>query len=82
VKLAYPIPHRVTIRMVGCMLVASCTCKTWAAQADPRRYDKMPGAWYPNGLLPSPTEELIAKAHEHATDHVLEQQRLARKAAA
>lgn len=81
-KLTYKIPHRVTLRMVGPMFVASCSCKNWAAQADPRRYDKIPGAWYPNGLLPSPISELITKAHEHASDHVLEQQGLTRKAAA
>lgn len=80
-KLAYKIPHRVTARMVGSMFVASCTCKKWAGQIDPRRYEKMPGAWYPAGILPSPIDELLGKAHQHATDHVLEQQQLTRKAA-
>lgn len=84
-KLTYPIPHRVTCRMVGAMFVASCTCKKWAAQVDPRKYDQPDVASlgsFLRGILPVPTEELIATAHKHATDHVLERQGIARKVAA
>lgn len=81
-KLAYKIPHKVTARMLGNMFVASCTCKRWAAQADPRKYDGMPGAWYPDGILPSPVAELIEAGHKHATDHVLDAHRLTRQDAA
>ena len=81
-KLAYKIPHKVTCRMVGAMFVASCTCKNWAGQIDPRRYDGAPAAWYDNGILPCPVAELLEKAHKHATDHVLEHHNIQRKAAA
>lgn len=78
----YQIPHRVTARMVGAMLVASCSCKQWAAQTDPRKYQGLPWAWYDNGILPSAVGELLGAAHKHATDHVLEAHDLTRKAAA
>lgn len=80
-KLSYSIPHKVTLRMVGSMMVASCSCKDWAAQANPRKYDGLAAGWYDDGILPSPISELIEASHKHATDHVLEHHQLTRKAA-
>jgi hypothetical protein len=80
-KLAYPIPHRVTCRMVGAMFVASCTCKKWAAQADPHRYDGTMAEWL-TSFVGTPVSDLIAAGHKHATDHVLERQGIAREVAA
>jgi hypothetical protein len=77
-KLSYPIPHRVTARMVGAMFVASCTCRKWAAQADPRAHDRLL-VMFPG--MASAVEDLLEKAHQHASDHVLEQFGLKRKAA-
>lgn len=79
-KLAYKIPHKVTLRMVGSMFVATCNCHGWAQYVNPRGRDGM-AAIFP-GLFTPVVEELIGRAHEHATDHVLEAHRLTRKAAA
>lgn len=80
-KLAYKIPHKVTCRMVGVMFVATCSCKVWAAQVNPRLYDGMLSAWYDNGILPSPVADLLDKAHKHATDHVIDSHGFTRKVA-
>lgn len=86
-KLRYSVPHKVTLRMVGVQFVATCSCKKWSQQTDPRKYDKVPAGfapgWFkgPNALL-DPIGDLISAGHEHATDHVLEAHRLTRKAAA
>lgn len=79
-RLAYKIPHKVTLRMVGAMFVATCSCRDWAQMSNPRGRDGM-SAIFP-GLFASVVTELIGKAHEHASDHVLEQQGLTRKVAA
>lgn len=84
-KLKYSVPHKVTLRMVGVQFVATCSCKKWSQQTDPRKYDRPDVAGigsFLQGILPSPVNELIMKAHEHATDHILEAHRLTRKTAA
>lgn len=80
-RLAYKIPHKVTLRMVGSMFVATCSCKKWAQQADPRRYDGTMAAWL-TSFVGTPVGDLIVAGHKHASDHLLEQQGITRKAAA
>lgn len=81
-KLRYSIPHKVTIRMVGCMMVAACSCKQWTQQTDPHKFDNGPGQWLSGFFSSTPTGDLIEASHKHATDHVLEAHDLTRKAAA
>ncbi|MFC0626164.1 hypothetical protein [Kribbella deserti] len=81
-KLRYQVPHKVTVRMVGTLFVATCSCNQFMKGANPRKYAGLAAGWYDGGMLPDPIGELLTDAHRHATDHVLAAHRLERKAAA
>lgn len=75
-KLRYKIPHRVTCRMVGGKFIGTCSCRSWSRIIDPHFGEILPPGF---GITQQDlVGDLIAAAHSHAAEHVLEASTTAR----
>lgn len=78
-KLRYKIPHKVTLRMVGTLFVATCSCNEWSQQANLKATHPFRWPFADETEWNRAFNELLEQGHRHATDHVMDSNGFQRK---